>query len=253
MPFPACAVIVMPVTTPRVGIFLSLGSPEATAIVSNGLDLVIIDAEHGPGDEHTLLAQLRAARCPHRWIRVRQLSDVSKALDLGANGVVLPRIRTAGEIAELRGAAYYPPLGIRGLGPSAANHYGLVMQEYLRSVAGDTEIWPQIETLDAISVLPDILAITPGPTGLFIGPGDLSAALGHPGDLLHPKVRDLVEHVVQDCNAAGCAFGIFCPDYADADTWTAMGASVVVVGSEAGWIIEGARRTNAWRKRQLER
>lgn len=228
-------------TRPRVGTFVSLGSPEATAIVSTGLDLVLVDAEHGIGGDRLLLAQLRAARCPHRWVRVRQLEDAPKALDLGAGGVVVPRIRSAAEVAELVRICTYPPDGVRGLGPSAANLYGLLMREQLMSGPRHGELWPQIETLEAVEALPEILALEPGPTGVFIGPGDLSAALGHPGELEHPEVRKVVGRVVDACTAAGRRFSIFSLNRADAERWIERGASAVVVGSDATWMMEGAR------------
>ncbi len=227
-------------TRSRVGTFVSLGSPEATAIVSSRLDLVLVDAEHGIGDDRLLLAQLQAARCPHRWVRVRQLADAPKALDLGAGGVVVPRIRAAAEVAELVRICTYPPAGIRGLGPSAANLYGMLMSEQLMSGVRHGELWPQIETVEAVEALPEILALDPRPTGLFIGPGDLSAALGHPGDLGHPKVQQVVERVVEACTAAGWNFSIFSPNCADAERWMERDASAVVVGSDASWMIEGA-------------
>jgi 2-keto-3-deoxy-L-rhamnonate aldolase RhmA len=230
-----------------VGTFLSLGSPESAAILSARLDLVVIDAEHGIGDERTLVAQIRAASCPHRWIRVRQLGDAPKALDLGAGGVVVPRIKAAAQVAELVAICSYPPDGIRGLGPSATNLYGALMREQLESGTRLGEIWPQIETLEAVDALPEILALDPGPTGLFIGPGDLSAALGHPGELGHPEVRRTVEHVVEECNAAGRSFAIFSPDSADAQRWIDLGASAVIVGSDASWMMEGA--LSVWKLR----
>ena len=223
----------------RVGTFVSLASPEATAIVSSRLDLVLVDAEHGIGDERLLLAQLRAARCAHRWLRVRQLADAPKALDLGADGVVVPRVRGAAEVAELVRICTYPPDGIRGLGPSAANLYGATMREQLMSGARHGELWPQIETLEAVEALAEILALDPGPTGVFIGPGDLSAALGHPGELGHPEVQRVVEGIVDACVVAGRRFSIFSPNRADAERWIERGASAVVVGSDASWMIEG--------------
>lgn len=237
----------MTVTLPRIGTFLSLGSPDAAAIVSSRLDLVLIDAEHGVDDEPTLLAQMRAARCPYRWIRVRQLADAPKALDLGADGVVIPRIRAASEVAELVKICLYPPDGTRGLGPSPANLYGMLMRDQLAHGTRSGELWPQIETLEAVGALSEILALDPGPTGLFIGPGDLSAALGHPGELTHPKVSETVEWIATQCTAAGCSFAIFCPDRSDAQRWTELGASTIVVGSEAGWMVEGAARVWAFR------
>ena len=226
-------------TRSRVGTFVSLGSPEATAIVSSRLDLVLVDAEHGIGDERVLVSQLRAARCTHRWLRVRQLADAPKALDLGVDGVVVPRIRGVAEVAELVRICTYPPDGIRGLGPSAANLYGAIMREELMHGVRHGELWPQIETLEAVEALPEILALDPGPTGVFIGPGDLSAALGHPGELGHPEVQEVVERVVDACAAAGRRFSIFSPNRADAERWIERGASTVVIGSDASWMIEG--------------
>lgn len=240
----------MSAAAPRVGTFLSLASPEAAAVVSGGLDLVLVDAEHGVGDEPTLLAQLRAARCAHRWVRVRQLADAPKVLDLGADGVVVPRVRAASEVAELVRSCSYPPMGTRGLGPSTANLYGLHLREQLARGSRLGELWPQIETLEAVEALPEILALDPGPTGLFVGPGDLSAALGHPGELSHPEVRRTVERVAAQCSAAGRRFAIFSPDATDAERWIDLGASVVVVGSDAGWMAQGA--APVWELREAE-
>lgn len=234
-------------TRPRVGTFLSLGSPEAAAVVGSRLDLVLVDAEHGPGDERTVLAQLRAASCPDGWVRVRRLEDAPKALDLGADGVVVPRIRSVDEVAELVRICAYPPAGVRGLGPSAANLYGTRMAEQLQAGSRHGELWPQIETLEAVESLAAILALDPGPTGVFVGPGDLSAALDHPGELGHPAVRAVVEHVVETVTAAGRRFAIFCPDPGDAQDWLGRGASVVVVGSDASWMAQGAGPTWALR------
>jgi 4-hydroxy-2-oxoheptanedioate aldolase len=225
---------------PRIGTFLSLGSPEATAVISSRLDLVLIDAEHGVGDERTLLAQLRAARCPHRWIRVGSVQDAAKALDLGADGVVVPRIRAASEVDDLVTRCSFPPDGTRGLGPSATNLYGALMHVQVLGGTRQGELWPQIETMEAVEALPEILAVRPAPSGLFIGPGDLSAALGHPGDLGHPRVRQTIEHVLHTCIAAGRDVAIFSPGPSDAERWLALGASTVIVGSDAGWMIAGA-------------
>lgn len=227
-------------TRVRVGTFLSLASPEATAIVSGRLDLVVVDAEHGIGDESVLVAQLRAARSACRWVRVRQLTDAPKALDLGADGVVVPRIRAAEEVAELVRLCTYPPEGIRGIGPSAANLYGVLLREQVTSGTRRGEVWPQIETLEAVEALPEILTLDPRPEGVFIGPGDLSAALGRPGELGHPEVRAVVERIVEACLEAAWKFAIFSPDHEDAERWIELGASAVVVGSDASWMIEGA-------------
>ena len=227
-------------TRARVGTFVSLASPEATAIVSAHLDFVVVDAEHGIGDESVLVAQLRAARSLSRWVRVRRMSDAPKALDLGADGVVVPRIRAAAEVAELVRLCAYPPDGVRGIGPSAANLYGMLLREQVTSSARRGEVWPQIETLEAVDALPEILALDPRPTGVFIGPGDLSAALGRPGELGHPDVREVVERIVEECLEAAWEFAIFSPDREDAEHWIEMGASAVVIGSDASWMIEGA-------------
>ncbi|MHB1501757.1 MAG: HpcH/HpaI aldolase family protein [Candidatus Dormibacteria bacterium] len=227
----------------RIGTFLSLGSPEVAAVVSRGLDVVAIDAEHGPADDASVLAQLRACHCRHRWIRVRQLSDASRALDLGATGVVVPRIRTADEIAQLVASCHYPPYGRRGFGPSAANLYGTASGGYSSDGTADIEVWPQVETLDAVHSIEDILALDHRPTGLFLGPGDLSFELGHPGQLDHPEVMAALSSVARACRTAGWPFAVFCRSPAAAEPWIARGASVVLVASDAAWMVAGARST----------
>jgi 4-hydroxy-2-oxoheptanedioate aldolase len=145
--------------------------------------------------------------------------------------LLVPYVQTAEEARAAVAATRYPPQGRRGFVASArANQYGRITDYYQR-IHQELCVLVQIETRLALKNLEAIAAVE-GVDGLFIGPGDLSADLGHLGDLSHPEARAAIEDAVKRIQKTGKAAGILAPVEADARHWLALGCLVVAVGSD---------------------
>src|SRR6187402_2001783 len=175
------------------GIFIELATPESVEMAGwAGWDHCVIDCEHAPIDNAGLPAMLRAARIP-AYVRVPNSNpeSIQGALDNGANGVIVPRLQSAEEARRVVDAARFFPHGKRGVNHMVrAAKYSLEpVAEYLANAAAATRVIVQIETAEALDCVEQIAA-TPGLDELFIGPYDLSQALGIPGQVLDPALLD---------------------------------------------------------------
>ena len=175
------------------GAFLQIphGTP-AEIFAQAGFDWLIIDMEHAPNDYGTLLSQLQAisgtGTVPFVRPHWNDAVAIKKILDCGAQGVLVPYVNTGEEAALAIAACRYPPLGVRGVsGSNRAARYGMNVRNYLDSANREILVIIAIETREAIDNLDDILAVE-GLDGVFIGPMDLSASLGHMGNPSHPEV-----------------------------------------------------------------
>lgn len=175
------------------GAFLQIphGTP-AEIFAQAGFDWLIIDMEHAPNDYGTLLSQLQAisgtGTVPFVRPHWNDAVAIKKILDCGAQGVLVPYVNTGEEAALAVAACRYPPLGVRGVsGSNRAARYGMNVRNYLDSANREILVIIAIETREAIDNLDDILAVE-GLDGVFIGPMDLSASLGHMGNPSHPEV-----------------------------------------------------------------
>lgn len=175
-----------------------------------GYDWLFIDAEHGPflpGDTVPLLQA--AGDCPC-LIRVPAADPVwiKKALDTGAAGIIVPQVHDAVQARELVAAAKYSPRGQRGVGLGRAHAYGREFERYLQNANEDTIVVLQAESRQAITNIRDIAAVD-GVDAILIGPYDLSASLGHIGEVTHPEVRAAIDTIADSCTQAGVRLGIF--------------------------------------------
>ena len=198
-----------------------------------GFDFAVIDTEHGPADVEQLEHHVRAAESFGMRVLVRVGShtsiDILRALDTGATGIVVPHVRTPEEAAKLVQAAYYPPVGNRGLATStrAGDHSLLALDAHLQEAAEQTVIVAQIEDQAALSHL-DAIASTPGIDVVFVSPADLSMSLGHPGDFAHPSVQAAMDSIVRAARSASPAvLGAFASDEREAERWTTRGAQFI--------------------------
>jgi 4-hydroxy-2-oxoheptanedioate aldolase len=198
-----------------------------------GFDFAVIDTEHGGADGDGLEHHVRAAESFGMRVLVRVGShapiDILRALDIGAAGIVAPHVRTPAEAAGLVQAAYYPPLGSRGLATStrAGDHSFLSLGTHLQEAAEQTVIVAQIEDQAALSHL-DAIASTPGIDVIFVSPSDLSMSLGHPGEFAHPAVQAAMDVIVQAVRSAPHAvLGAFAQDERDAESWVERGAQFI--------------------------
>jgi 4-hydroxy-2-oxoheptanedioate aldolase len=157
---------------------------------------------------------------------------IKQYLDIGAQTLLLPLVDNAAQARELVRAVRYPPEGIRGVAASLARaaHWNGV-KDYVKHANAEVCLVVQVETRQGLENLDAILAVD-GVDGVFIGPADLAASLGHLGEAGHPEVRTAIEDALRRIAAAGKAAGVFVTDPALAKHYRACGASFIAVGGD---------------------
>lgn len=229
----------------QVGLFLGLTSPISMEILAGaGFDWLLIDAEHAPNDPASVLAQLQAAAAYPVPVGVRPTSHdpnlIKQYLDVGAQTILAPMVDNAAQAAALVRAVRYPPAGIRGVAASitrASRWNGI--KDYLAHADAETCLVVQVETRRGLENLDQILAVE-GVDGVFIGPADLAASLGHLGESSHPEVRAAIEDALRRIAVAGKAAGIFVTDPALAEKYRQLGASFVAIGGDTSLLRNAA-------------
>lgn len=216
-----------------IGTFQHIASPELVEITGHaGFDFVIADTEHGPFGIETAVSLVRAADAVGIYSVVR-VSDnspslICKALDIGADGVLIPQISSGAEARAAVRAAKYHPLGQRGVFPYARSS-GYSAQggtDYYERANRETAVLLLVEGLAGVENLADILAV-PDIDLIFIGPMDLSQSLGVPGQTAHPLVQDKLRAIVQQAKDRGIVTGIYAVDLDMAKHWMAMGVRFI--------------------------
>jgi 4-hydroxy-2-oxoheptanedioate aldolase len=228
------------------GIFLQLGSPVATEIAAQaGFDWLLVDLEHGSGSEATLQSELQAMNGSSVGALVRVDSGerlrIGHALDAGAHGIMLPRITTAEHAGQVARYLRYPPQGDRGvaLGTRAAG-FGRVTIGELSRINDAVVGIAQIETRESVDAVEAIAAVE-GLDVLFIGPSDLSVALGVPGQLDHPTFRQALDRVVAAANRHGKAVGTLLRTATEIEQAVRQGITFLGISSEANALAYGVR------------
>jgi 4-hydroxy-2-oxoheptanedioate aldolase len=158
---------------------------------------------------------------------------MKRLLDIGVQNLLIPYVQTPEEARAAVAATRYPPQGVRGVAVThRANRYGRV-KDYHKRTGDEICVLVQIETRLALQNI-EVIAAVEGVDGLFIGPSDLAAALGHLGDSGHAEVRGAIEDALKRIRKAGKAPGILAPVEADARHWLSSGCVVLAVGSDIG-------------------
>jgi 2-keto-3-deoxy-L-rhamnonate aldolase RhmA len=197
---------------PLLGTLLTLPSPElAEVAAAAGLDWLFVDMEHGLIDFAEVQRVVQAAGhvCPC-IVRVPNNEPilVAKALDTGAAGIIVPHVNTADEAKAIVRAAYYPPAGERSLGVARAQGYGGRIADAIARDNVRTAVVAQVEHVDGVANIAEIVAV-PGVSAVFIGPFDLSASLGKPGEIGAPDVQQAIGEVLSACADRSLPCGIF--------------------------------------------
>ena len=226
------------------GTFIKTPHPHVVEVLaSTGLDCLCIDAEHAPFDRRDVDLCLMAARAGQMPMLVRTSSSapeaILNALDCGADGIVVPHIRSAAEAQALAKCAHYGPGGRGYAGSSRAAGYGSVaMADHLVASAARTVVIAQIEDVEALDTIAAIAAVE-GIDALFIGRIDLTIALGcdTPDD---PRVIDAVERIVATCVAAARPVGMFVSRATDVPAWRAKGVGLFLLESDHVFLRGGA-------------
>jgi len=229
---------------PSIGLWLSLGSPAVAELVAGaGYDWVLVDTEHAPNEVPDVIEQLRALEGGTAAPVVRPAWNdpvlIKRLLDAGAQSLLVPFVRNAGEAAGAVAATRYPPQGIRGVATvTRASRYGRV-DGYLHEAQAEICVVVQLETRGSLAELEAIAAV-PGVDALFIGPSDLAADLGHLGEPGHPEVQAAIEGACARCARLGRPLGIYAPAEDDARRYLEMGVRFVAVGGDAALLRCGA-------------
>jgi len=224
--------------TPQIGLWLSMTSPVATEIVAGaGFDWVLVDMEHAANDLSDVAAHLRAAvgGSAEPVVRVPWNDPVmvKRVLDIGTRSLLFPFVQSAEEARRAVAATRYPPKGIRGVATATrANRYGRV-GDYFKRVEDELCVLVQVETTKAIAEIEAIAAVD-GIDGLFIGPGDLSADMGHLGDPQQPAVWEAILGAGKRIQKSGKAAGFLSGREDDCRKVLNAGFGFVAVGSDVG-------------------
>ena len=229
---------------PQIGLWLGLADAYCAELAANaGFDWLLLDGEHAPNDLRSLLAQLQAiAPYPAQPIIRPPIGDaalIKQLLDIGAQTLLVPMVESAEQAAGLVRAMRYPPAGIRGVGSALAraSRWNSI-PGYLDRADEQMCLLVQIENLDGLANL-DAIAAVDGVDGVFIGPADLSAAMGHRGNPGHPEVQAAIEDAILRIRQAGKAAGILSADQGLARRYLSLGASFVAVGVDTTVLMRG--------------
>jgi 4-hydroxy-2-oxoheptanedioate aldolase len=241
---------------PQIGLWVGLADSYVTELLAGtGYDWLLIDGEHAPNDVRSVLPQLQAvasaasalpdgAARPHPIARVPvgETALIKQYLDIGAQTILVPMVDTAAQAAQLVQAMRYPPEGIRGMGSALARaSRWQAYPDYIHEANAQVCLLVQAETVEAMQNL-DAIAATPGVDGVFIGPADLSASMGFPGQPGHPAVQAAIADGIARIRRAGKAPGILSTTEEQARKWLAAGALFVAVGVDTMLLDAAARQ-----------
>ncbi len=211
-----------------------------------GFDWVLIDAEHGPFDLRSVMSHLQAVEPYPVSALVRPVEGstalIKQLLDIGAQTLLVPMVDSAEQAQQIVRAAKYPPQGIRGLGTSmarAANWNRTA--DYLTQANDEICIIVQIETLAGLQNLESIVNVE-GVDAVFIGPSDLSAAMGYLGDPGHPDVIAAIENGFKVIQQAGKSAGVLAVTKELVETYIDAGAKFIGVGVDAALLANATRQ-----------
>src|SRR5262245_54597139 len=220
----------------QVGLWSSLCSNIGAEVVADsGFDWILLDGEHSPNEVPTVMAQLQALVGGTATPIVRPAWNdavmVKRMLDIGAQSILVPYVQNAVEAARAVASVRYPPAGIRGVAAATrASRYGRV-SNYLKSADSEICLLVQVETRAALTQL-EAIAKVEGVDGVFIGPSDLAASMGHIGNPAHAEVQAALEHAVKRLKAMGKAAGILTLNEDEARRYIGWGYLFVAVGSD---------------------
>ncbi|MDH6164889.1 4-hydroxy-2-oxoheptanedioate aldolase [Variovorax boronicumulans] len=235
---------------PQVGLWLSMADPYLAEVsAGTGFDWLLIDGEHAPNDLRSTLAALQAV-APHRTqpvVRAVQgdTALIKQLLDIGAKTLLVPMVDTAEQARNLVSAMRYPPLGIRGVGSAVgrASQWS-ARADYLDAADDEVCLLVQAETVQALGNLDAICAVE-GVHGVFIGPADLAASMGHRGRPGHPEVQAAIEGAMRTIVASGKAAGTLTSDPTLARRYLEIGCTFVAVGVDVLLYANAARKLAA--------
>jgi 4-hydroxy-2-oxoheptanedioate aldolase len=228
------------------GCWLGLADTFSAELMAQaGFDWLVVDAEHGPNDLRSILAQLQviAATDSHAVVRlpVGETYMLKQVLDAGGQTVLVPMVESADQARQLVRDVTYPPHGVRGVGYALtrASRFSTIA-DYGTTADAQICLLVQVENRAGLAALDDILAVE-GVHGVFIGPADLAADMGHMGNADHPDVQAAIMDALRRIHAAGRAPGILSTRDGMTNDAIAAGAQFVAVGADVLLLGQAAR------------
>lgn len=231
---------------PSFGAFLTSTDPVIAIEMCNiGFEWLIIDAEHNPFNPETLRDQIRIllTRGVVPIVRVAEHSTalIKQILDYGAEGIMIPMLRTPAEFEQGVQACRYPPDGVRGFNPRDPSNNFHDVHDYLKTINQRVIVMPQVEHIDAVKAIDTILDI-PGIDAILIGPADLSFSMGVPNQVDRPEVQEAIQTVIDKGNEKGIPMGIAVfgtpPIFIE---WVKRGITFQLIGTDYGYLYAGGR------------
>jgi 4-hydroxy-2-oxoheptanedioate aldolase len=234
----------------QIGLWQALANPYAAEICATAaFDWLLFDGEHAPNDVPSLLSQLQAVAayscspvarppCSEAWL-------IKQYLDIGVSSLLVPFVETQEQAHVLVQAMRYPPQGIRGVasGLVRASRWNRI-PDYLECANSEACLLVQIESPAGLQNLSAIARVE-GVDGVFLGPADLAATLGHLGAPDHPEVQATIERAIGKILACGKPAGILAADPVLARRYIELGCTFVAVGSDVGLLARGTRALRA--------
>jgi len=239
-----------------VGTFFELGSTSVVECIGlAGYDYLIVDNEHGPYNPQTSLEYFRVANlyntAPFARVADKSRADVLKLLDTGAVGLIIPNINTVEEVKKVIEYGKYMPIGNRGVANAAGTGYWYEdyashgLESYFDYVNEQVMILPQCETIGCLEKIDEILALD-GVDGIYVGPFDLSAAMGIPGQLDKAEFKEAINKILNACKEAGKYSFIFASTKDKAREYLELGFDSVTLAMDANIFIDALKDTKEY-------
>lgn len=233
---------------PVFGTLLCIGDMTVTdAVARCGYDVLWVECEHSPISGVTLQNTIIAASVCGApvWVRIPWNDPVlaKPVLDMGADGLIFPYIRSAEDAKRAVAACEYPPRGVRGYGPMRASVYGGIPQmEYVTKTYRECMRVIQIEHIDAVNDIENISQVE-GVDAFIFGPNDLSGSVGMIGRVKEPEMIKLYERAAAVLRRSGKPFGV--ATFYDGEwlkMWRELGAGIFFIGCDYGFVHDGAKK-----------
>ncbi|MDP6110972.1 MAG: aldolase/citrate lyase family protein [Planctomycetota bacterium] len=231
---------------PVYGLWVNLESASITEMaVSSGLDWVVVDAEHGHLGWHHILEHLRATARSDTiaLVRVAELNIglIKRALDIGADGVVIPWIETPEQLAEAVSFSRYPPEGKRGIGGDRATRWGQGTSDYVAQANDRILVVPVIESVRAADNIEELVNV-PGVEVFFFGPADFSSSAGYAGQWEGPGVAEQILAANDVIRESGKSSGVVATSEENLADRRIQGFRMIGLGSDSGLLLNGMKR-----------
>jgi 2-keto-3-deoxy-L-rhamnonate aldolase RhmA len=229
------------------GMWVTLESPHITEVaVEMGLDWIVIEMEHGHLDWRDVVNHVRVVSGTQTAAVVRvteaQQGTIKRALDIGANGVILPMIGSGDELERAYEFGRYPPRGVRGVGGERAVKWGLDWDDYLKYADQETLLIPLLETKSAVENSNDILAVD-GLETIFFGPADMSASYGFLGQWEGPGVAEAIQQIRAKAADQGISSGILGRNTAEVLARRDQGFQMIGIGADMNLMMRSIQET----------